>query len=51
MQSTEAQSKERMTLFVTPELSTKIRVIAAQERKTLSDVAIEAFQHFIESTI
>jgi hypothetical protein len=47
MPSTEAKEKERMTLFVPPDLSTDIRVIAAKERKTLSDIAVEAFQQYL----
>jgi hypothetical protein len=47
MPSTKAQEKERMTLFVPPDLSTEIRVVAARERKTLSDVAVEALQQYL----
>jgi hypothetical protein len=47
MPSTEVKEKERMTLFVPPDLSTDIRVIAAKERKTLSDIAVEAFQQYL----
>jgi hypothetical protein len=47
MPSAEVKDKERMTLFVPPDLSTDLRVIAARERKKLSDVAVEAFQQYL----
>lgn len=49
MQSNLDQKTERMTLFIAPELSTKIRVIAAQQRKTISAIAIEAFNEYLQT--
>jgi hypothetical protein len=43
------QTTERVTLFIPPNLNTDIRIEAIKQRKSISAVAIEAFQQYLKS--
>jgi len=50
MQSTtiEKPTTERLTLFVDPNLSTDVRVLAATHRQTISEFGAEALDYYVK---
>lgn len=42
-------STERVTLFIPPEVNTDIRIEAIKQRKTISAIATEALQQYLEA--